>query len=165
MEQLFKSSLVAVLLLLLQTMFVPYVSLWGYLPDVFIPWLVYIALRRGQVEATVSGFLAGLLQDVVTTKFLGLAALSKTISCFVAGYFYNENQVEQSLGSYRYVLIVMVSSLIHNVVFFAIFFQGVEGSMMPALFQATLATTLYTSVVSLLPMFGFSQRYNTSWAQ
>ena len=54
-------------------------------------YLVYIALRRGQIEATINGFIIGLLQDVITTQFFGLAALSKTIAGFVAGYFFNEN--------------------------------------------------------------------------
>ncbi|MBI3005894.1 MAG: rod shape-determining protein MreD [Ignavibacteriales bacterium] len=165
MEQYFRSALVAVLLLLIQTTFIPYVSVWGYLPDIFIPWLVYVGLRRGQVEATVSGFAVGLLQDLVATKFLGLAALSKTLSSFIAGYFYNENQIEQSLGSYRYVLIVMLSSVVHNTVYFLIFFQGVEGSLLMSVVQASIGTTLYTGVISVMPMFGFSQRYHTSWAQ
>ena len=165
MEQYLRTALVAILLLLLQTTFIPYVSIWGYLPDIFIPWLIYVALRRGQINATVSGFAVGLLQDLVTTKFLGLAALSKTVSCFIAGYFFNENQIEQTLGSYRYVLIVMLCSFIHNVVYFTIFFQGVEGSVLFSMFQASVATTLYTGVISVLPMFGFSQRYHTSWAQ
>ncbi|MBI4428701.1 MAG: rod shape-determining protein MreD [Ignavibacteriales bacterium] len=165
MEQYLRSALVAVLLLLVQTTFIPYVSVWGYLPDIFIPWLVYLALRRGQIEATVSGFAAGLLQDLVATKFLGLAALSKTICCFIAGYFFNENQIERTLGSYRYVLIVTLCSLIHTVVYFLIFFQGAEGSFLMSVIQASIGTTLYTSVISVLPMFGFSQRYHTSWAQ
>ena len=165
MEQYLRSALVAILLLLLQTTFIPYVSIWGYLPDIFIPWLIYIALRRGQIEATVSGFAVGLLQDLVTTKFLGLAALSKTVCGFVAGYFFNENQIEQTLGSYRYVLIVLMCSFIHNVAYFLIFFQGVEGSVLLLMVQASIATTLYTGVISVLPMFGFSQRYHTYWAQ
>ncbi len=165
MEQYVRSALVAILLLLLQTTFIPYVAVWGYLPDIFIPWLVYVALRRGQIPATVSGFAAGFLQDIVATKFLGLAALSKTLSSFIAGYFFNENQIEQTLGSYRYILIVLMCSFIHNVVYFLIFFQGAEGSLFLSVLDASVGTTLYTGIISVLPMFAFSQRYHTSWAQ
>ena len=165
MEQYLRSALIAVGLLLLQTTFIPYLSIAGYLPDIFLPWLIFVALRRGQIESTVSGFAVGLLQDIVATQFLGLAAFSKTLTGFIAGYFFHENQVEQNLGTYRYVLIVILGSVIHNLVYFLIFFQGTEGPVVLSTIQATAATTLYTAVISVLPMFGFSQRYHTSWAQ
>ncbi|HVN47217.1 MAG TPA: rod shape-determining protein MreD, partial [Bacteroidota bacterium] len=100
------TALIVFGLFLLQTLFLPLVSLAGFIPDVLLIWLVTNALRRGQIEATVSGFVVGLLQDIVTIKFLGLAAFSKTITGFILGYFYNENTIEQTLGSYRFVLLV-----------------------------------------------------------
>ena len=165
MERYFRSALIAIVLLLLQTTFVPYISLAGYLPDLFLPWLVILALRRGQMEVTVTGFAVGLLQDAAATKFFGLAALSKTVACFVAGYFFNENTTTQTLGSYRYVFIVMLCSLIHDILYFTIFLQGSEGPMLATMIQLAVGTTLYTGVVSILPMFAFSQKYSTSWAQ
>ena len=165
MERYFRSALLAVAFLLLQTTFIPYLSIAGYLPDIFLPWLIFVALRRGQIEATVSGFAAGLLQDIVATQFLGLAAFSMTLTGFIAGYFFHENQVEQNLGTYRYVLLVTLGSVIHNLVYFLIFFQGTGGSVLLSTIEATAATTLYTVVISVLPMFGFSRRYHTSWAQ
>lgn len=165
MEQYLRSALIAVVLLLLQTTFISNLSISGYLPDIFLPWLVFIALRRGQIDATVSGFAVGMMQDIVSTQFLGLAAFSKTLTGFTIGYFFHENQVGQNLGTYRYVLLVMLGSVIHNLVYFLIFFQGSEGSVVLAALQASAATTLYTGVLSVLPMFGFSQRYHTSWAQ
>ncbi len=165
MERFLRSAGIVLVLLILQTTFIPYLSVGGFLPDIFLPWIVYLALRRGQIEAAVYGFGIGLLQDVAATKFLGLAALSKTISAFAAGYFVNENTTEQTLGSYRYVLIVLLCSFIHDVVYFAIFFQGMEGSLVVHVLQFSFASTVYTGVISLLPMFAFSQKYSTSWAQ
>jgi len=165
MERFLRSAGVVLVLLLLQTTFIPYLALLGYVPDILLPWLVYVALRRGQVEASLYGFGVGFLQDITATKFLGLAALAKTISCFVIGYFYNENTTGQTLGSYRYVLIVMLCSFIHDVVYFSVFFLGVEGSLMSHVLQFSIASTVYTGVVTLLPMFVFSQKYSTSLAQ
>jgi rod shape-determining protein MreD len=165
MERFLRSAGIVLVLLILQTTFIPYLSVVGFLPDIFLPWLVYVALRRGQVEATICGFGAGFLQDITATKFLGLATLSKTIASFAAGYFYNDNTSEQTLGSYRFVLIVVLSSFINDVVYFTIFFQGVEGSVIGHVLQFSVASTIYTGVVSLLPMFAFSQKYSTTWAQ
>jgi rod shape-determining protein MreD len=160
-----RSALIIIGLLLLQTTFLPFISLGGYLPDLFILYLVYIALRRGQIKATIYGFIIGLIQDIVAIKFLGLLALSKTIAGFVVGYFFNENTVEQTLGSYRYVLLIGLCSIIQDLVYFIIFFQGTEGSIIFSVLQMTLGMTLYTCVIGVLAMFFFSRKYNISWAQ
>jgi rod shape-determining protein MreD len=165
MEGYFRSAGIVLVLLVLQTTFIPYLSIGGYLPDIFLAWIVYVALRKGQIEATVQGFAIGFLQDVTTTKFLGLAALAKTICAFIAGYFINENTTEQTLGSYRYIMIILLCSFAHNLVYFTVFFQGTEGSFFSQIVQFSVATTLYTGFVSLIPMFAFSQKYRTSWAQ
>jgi rod shape-determining protein MreD len=155
----------ALAILLLQTLFLPFVSLAGFLPDLFLPWIVYVALRRGQLEATVLGFAVGVLQDAAAAQFFGLAALAKTIAGFLAGYFFNENTTEQTLGSYRYLLIIAFCSLAHNLVYFALALLGVETEILSSAVRLTLCTTLYTTVLSLLPMFAFSQRYHTSWTR
>lgn len=162
MEYYFRSALIAVGLLLLQTTFIPFLSVGGFLPDLFIIWVVYVAIRRGQVEAMIAGFAVGLLQDVVTTQFFGLAALSKTVCGFAAGYFYNENNTEHTLGSYRFVLIVLLCSLIHNIIYYGIFLQGIRDSVLPALLEFSLATSLYTGIISVLPMFTFVRKYRIS---
>jgi rod shape-determining protein MreD len=160
-----RSILFIIGILLLETTFLPFVGLGGYLPDLFILYIVYLALRRGQIEATITGFIIGLLQDFVAVKFFGLSALSKTISAFAAGYFFNENTTEQSLGTYRYVLLTAFFSIVHYIIYYFVFFQGSEGSIIASTLEFTFGTTLYTVVIAVLPMFFFSRRYNISWAQ
>jgi rod shape-determining protein MreD len=111
MEHYVRSGLAILALLLLQTTFVPFLSISGFLPDLLLIWVVYIAVTRGQLEATVTGFAVGLLQDVIAIQFFGLTALAKTLAGFVGGYFFNENITEQTLGSYRFLLIIVLSSL------------------------------------------------------
>jgi rod shape-determining protein MreD len=165
MQTYIRSAFIVISLVLLQTTFIPFISLSGYLPDLFILYLVYIALRRGQIEATISGFIIGLLQDIIAIKFFGLAALSKTVAGFVAGYFFNENTTEQTLGSYRYLLLIGMCSIVHNFVYFAIFFQGSENTILFSTLESTLGMTLYTCIIGFLPMFFFSRKFNVSWAQ
>lgn len=148
----------ALLLLVLQSTFVPFVSLGGFVPDLLLIWVVYIAIRRGQIEATVAGFGAGLLIDLTTTQFFGLAALAKTIAGFCGGYFFNENKTDQTLGTYHFIMIVLLCSLVHNVVYFLVFFQGTDGPVTWNVVQSSIATALYTGALSALPMFAFSRR-------
>ncbi|MEK6650199.1 MAG: rod shape-determining protein MreD [Bacteroidota bacterium] len=154
---------IAVVLFIVQMTFVPLISVAGYTPDLLILWIVAMGIRRGRVETTIGGFLAGFVQDLATTQFLGLAALSKSITGFVAGAFFNENTAEQTLGSYRYVLSVLLMSVVHNLVYYSVFFQGVERSIVAAVIVSTAGTAFYTAVVAVLPMFWFSKRYRTEW--
>jgi rod shape-determining protein MreD len=154
-----KYLFLSILLILIQMQVMRLLTLEGITPDILTIWIVYLALKEGQLQGTIWGFVVGLLFDVMTGSFIGLAALAKTICGFMAGYFYNENKTAMTLGSYRFIVIVLVVSLIHNTLYFIVFTQGSEIGLLRAIFQVGLATTLYTAAVTLLPMFAFSQKY------
>ncbi len=162
MEHYVRSAFVAFVLLLLQTTFIPFLSIAGFLPDILLIWVVYVAVRQGQMEATITGFLVGLLQDAVSMQFFGLGALTKTIAGFVAGYFYSENSTEQTLGSYRFLTIIVVSSFVHNIIYSGIFLQGIQDSVVPTMIEFSVATSLYTALLSVFPMFTFVRKYRLS---
>jgi len=162
MEHYIRSTLVALGLLLLQTTFLPFLSVGGFLPDIFLIWIVYVAITRGQLEATITGFIAGLMLDAVTIQFFGLMALTKTIAGFIAGYFYNDNLTTQTLGSYRFVLVILLASFVHNLFFYGIFLQGIQDSVFLTMIEFSIATSLYTGVLGLLPMFTFVRKYRFS---
>ncbi len=134
-------------------------SLEGITPDILTIWIVYIALREGQLLATAGGFVVGLAFDLATGSFIGLSALSKTVCGFVAGYFYGENKAQMILGSYRFIVIVLIVSLVHNTLYFVVFTQGSDIGLLYAIFQMGLATTFYTAALTLLPMFAFARRF------
>jgi len=162
MEHYTRSALAVLALLLLQTTFVPFLSIGGFLPDPLLLWVVYVAIRRGHMEATITGFLVGLLQDAVSMQFFGLSALTKTIAGFVAGYFFNDNSTEQTLGSYRFLTILFLSSFVHNIVYYGIFLQGIQDSVFSTMIEFSLVTSLYTVVVGVFPMFTFVRKYRLS---
>ncbi len=158
MKRYVRASALVLALLLLQTTFVPIITVEGATPDLLLIWVVFVSLRRGQIEGTISGFLVGLAEDLTTTQFLGLAALSKTVAGFVMGYFFNANKMPQLLGTYRFPLLVMLSAGIHGVIYFPIFLLGSDAFAFQTLVVNVVATALYTSIVSVLPMFGLSRR-------
>jgi rod shape-determining protein MreD len=159
-----RAGLSAIFLLLVQTVFIPLISVGGYTPDLLLLWVVIVSLSRGQMEGTVAGFTVGLLQDLIAVKFLGLAALSKTLTGFILGYFYNENTTEQTLGSYRLLSLVVLGALIHSLIYFLILLQGVDGMLLSFL-ELTVGTTLYTGVFGFFPMFLFSRKYHVQWSR
>jgi rod shape-determining protein MreD len=153
-----KYALVSVLLIILQTTLVHLLNLEGIIPDILAIWVIYIALMNGQMEGTLWGFGIGLVLDMTTPDFIGLSALAKTICGFLAGYFYNENKTRMVLGSYRFVLIVFFVTLIQNIIYFIIFTRGSDIDLAHAVFQFGLTTALYTSIVTLFPVFIFSRK-------
>jgi rod shape-determining protein MreD len=153
--------LLSLLFLLLHTTLVRFLAIDTIVPDILLIWVVYLAIRRGQIAATTAGFLIGLVADVLagTDGMLGLSALSKTVAGFVAGYSYNENKIYQTLGGYPFVVIVALASLVHNLIYFFIFLQGSDIGWWNGIVFFGLPTTIYTVAVSLLPMFAFGRKY------
>ncbi len=161
MSRYLKYVFLSIVLVIIQSKALSLLTLEGISPDLLTIWVVYIALKEGQLIATPWGFAIGLLFDLVTGNFIGLSALTKTVAAFVAGYFYNENKTPLTLGSYRFLVIVLIVSLIHNIIYFVVFTQGSDIGLIRAVFQYGLATTFYTATITLLPMLAFSRRYIT----
>lgn len=152
-----RSAAIVLVLAVLQATFLPLLSVNGVVPDILILWVVYNGIRRGQIEGVTGGFLVGLLQDLVTTQFFGLASLTKSVAGFMAGYFCNENKTALTLGTYRYLLILGACSLAHNLLYYVIFLLGAEptGSLMAV--TLSISTAAYTVAVGSLLMFAFSR--------
>jgi len=158
MQQYLRYAVGSLFLVILQTTIVPFASIANIVPDLLIVWVVFIAIKLGQIPATVTGFIVGIAIDLVSGHFIGLSALSKTIAGFFAGYFYNENKIDYTIGNYQFLIIVALSSLIHNVVYFVIFVQGSDIGFWTAIFRFGLFSTVYTVAFAVLPMFAFSRK-------
>ncbi|SRR5712692_2729316 len=158
MNRNFIYAIISLFLVIFQTKTASLFSLEGITPDVLVIWIVYLALTEGQLRGTVWGFGIGLCMDLLSGNFLGLSALTKTLCGFLAGYFYNENKTPMTLGSYRFLLIVVFAAFLHNLVYFLIFTQGTEISFWRVVSQLGVTTTLYTATIGLIPMFAFSKK-------
>ena len=158
MQSYLRYTAVTVILILIQTSIMPFVSISSIIPDVMLVWIVFIAIKLGQIPATVAGFAIGFLVDLISGNFIGLSALGKTIAGFFAGYFYNENKIDYTIGSYQFLIIVGLASLIHNVVYFVIFVQGSEIDFWTAIIRFGIFSTIYTTSVAAIPVFGYSRK-------
>ncbi len=151
--------LAAFVLILVQKVFVSLISIERITPDVLLIFIVYLALREGQIPSMTAGFVLGLAMDVMSGELLGLAALSKTVSGFIAGYFYNKEKTTETPGTYLFILIILVSSLVHNVIYFTVYVQGTEIDFWISLLRYGLWTSLYTSIIGLIPMLIFGRYF------
>ena len=76
----------------------------------------------------------------------------------MAGYFFSENKTLQTLGSYRFILIILSVAFVHNLIYFIIFLQGSGVHWWQAIILYGVPSALYTAGVGLLPMFIFARR-------
>lgn len=140
---------------------IPYLTIAGIAPDVLAVWVAYLAIKEGQLTGTAWGFLAGLSIDFVSGNFIGLSALTKTIGGFTAGYFFEESRLKVTLGSYRFLLVVFLSSFIQHFVYFIVFTRGSEIDVVTAIVEYGVTTTLYTTLISLFPVMIVARRSAT----
>jgi rod shape-determining protein MreD len=160
MNRQIKYILLSLLFILLQTTVVQLFSLNGIVCDMLLIWVVYISIQEGQMSGTIYGFSIGLVFDMVSGGFLGLSSLTKALCGFSAGYFYNENKIEITLGSYRFLLVVLFSSILHNFIYFLLYQQGSEINIWLAVLKIGLTTTLYTTTVSIIPVLIYARKYS-----
>lgn len=137
-------------LLIIQLTIVPFISLEQIAPDLILILLVYYSVKHGQIFGMLLGFTFGLFFDLFSGGLLGAAMFSKTLAAFTAGYFHNENKIEQYLFSYIFLLIVLLCGFVDSVVY-AIITAAVDlritmvmlfGGFLPALYTASFAVIL-----------------------
>jgi rod shape-determining protein MreD len=160
MNRLIKTIGISAALIVVQTTLMNLISVDGITPDILLLWVVYLALREGQLRGTLWGFSIGLFLDLVSGDFLGLSAISKTLAGFLGGYFHNENKTQLTLGSYRFLLIVLLAGAVHNLVYFLIYTQGTDIRFWQVVIRYGATTSLYTATLGLIPMFALSRKYS-----
>lgn len=160
MNRKIKYLFASLLILIIQSTFANFIALDGITPDFLLIFVVIIALVYGKITAMMFGFILGFLFDSITGSILGLSSLSKVIAAFIAGFFYNENKTLLTLGSYKFILIVFISSVIHNIIFFFVFLQGTEFNLWKMILTHGISTAFYTTALSTLVVFYFSRKYS-----
>jgi rod shape-determining protein MreD len=124
------------------------ISDYSITPDIVILAVIYIGIKRGNIEGAVSGFIAGLIYDILSGSFLGLLALAYSIAGFTAGYFHREED-EKYLYKYQFLIVVFVCSFISNFIYFNIYMQGTGANFFEVLITHVLSTSAYTTLISV----------------
>lgn len=88
-------GLIFFLILILQTFGPPGLSFFGYRPELILLTALLFAMLEGPISGGIFGFIGGLLQDLLTGRFLGLGALTVMGAAFTIGFLsrrlYKEN--------------------------------------------------------------------------
>jgi rod shape-determining protein MreD len=130
-----------------------YIAVESVTPDLLVIFAVFIALREGQFAGLIAGFSVGLLFDIISSDILGTNALSKMLAAFVAGYFFDEAMtIHDAIGTFRFLGIVALSSIVHNIVYYFFYVQPTDLSFWSFFGRNGVASALYTTVVAAFVM-------------
>ncbi len=146
-------TIIALLISILQVSILEFISVSSITPDFLIILIVWIALVEGRLWILFAAFIYGIIFDFLSNDLMGMNALTKTIVAFVAGLFYKEAKSDIQLSSLRFPLIVLICSIVHNLVYFLFYFNPSGASYINMILINGLASSLYTTVFSIFPMF------------
>jgi rod shape-determining protein MreD len=150
-------AVTALVLALVHVIFLPLVAIQGVVPDLLLIWAVWVALTEGQTVGIVAAFGAGLVFDIVSADVLGSNALAKVVAVFIAGYFYRETRERERAGSWWFVALVLLCSLVHNLIYFFFYLRPTSISIPEFFLRYGVFTTLYTTVVAVMPKLFISR--------
>jgi len=112
-------ALIAIALALaLQTTLARFVAAGTGAVDVVLVAVVYVALTTGPVGGMLSGTVAGLIQDTLSSGVVGIGGLAKTLVGFLVGAFGQQFIVTATLP--RLVMFVAATAL-HALVFMGLY--------------------------------------------
>ena len=136
-------GIAALIISLIHLVFLKFISVEGLTPDILLIFCVWVALREGQFVGMFAGFACGILFDIITQDVIGTDALSKTLVAFSACWFYKRDSLDQILSSYKFLVIVLCTSLLHNLVYYFFYIKLSELSFLPFFLKYGIAISLY----------------------
>jgi rod shape-determining protein MreD len=110
--------LAVTLALALQTTLARFAVRGSMAVDLVLVVVVYVALTCGPVTGLLTGTVAGLLQDALSTGVIGIGGLAKTIVGFLAGVIGSQFIVSQSVPRF---VVFFGATLLHAVVFMGLY--------------------------------------------
>lgn len=133
--------LLALITLVLQSTIFVHLSIGGVKPDLLLIWVIFFGLIKGKQKGAAFGFGMGLVEDLLTGRFIGLNALSKMIIGYFMGVMegkvYKENFLAPGLA-------VIAGSLANGVITLLLYkMVGFAGSFNYYFYSTVLPMVIY----------------------
>ncbi len=151
-------GIVVALLSIVQLIFSPIIAVDNIYPNFLLIFCAIIALREGQMVGLVAAFCAGLIYDVISNDVIGTNALASILAIFLVGYFHREGRFRQLVGSYRFLILVLVATLVFNLVYHILRIDTSEVDFLGFFLKYGIASTLYTTVIAILPLLVMARK-------
>lgn len=110
-------------------------------PDIVLIFLFFFGIRYSQLTSTLTGFAAGFFLDALGGGMLGLHALTKTVAGFLMGYVPRTHKIHKIV---QFCLLFFTISIIHDMLYNAIYIINTELGFWRLLFVHSLLSTIYS---------------------
>jgi rod shape-determining protein MreD len=150
--QIIKYIIVYFILLFVEKNLLHLISIKNVTPDIILIFVIIVSLRENRNQSALIGFVAGLVQDAVTTGFFGLFALTKTIVGFWGNFF---QQPKKKYNLTSYITAVSILVFIHEIIFGFIYNLSTHLGFFKLLIQFMIPRALYTSIFAVIVYFVF----------
>lgn len=141
---------ILLVIILLHTIVVDIIAIEDITPDLFLIFVVWLTLKEGTYFGLFAGFFIGLLFDTISADIIGTNALSKTVVAFITGFFYKERNDYKIIQNYKFILIVLFTTIIHNLIYFFFYIKTSEQNFMLFYLKYGIASAFYTTFFAAL---------------
>jgi rod shape-determining protein MreD len=157
MKRVILPLLSGILLLILQTTWLPFFPIHRIRPDILLIFTLYLGLSFPTVLGGILAFFMGYLMDLFSGNALGFYALSRPLVFFAAQFFRERFYLE---GLYSKFLFAFIYAMLEGLLIFtlmsALHPAPIEG-LYPLLFTSLLPQSLSTALVTPLLFFLFQK--------
>ena len=144
-----RQALAGLIIFVLQWLVLGRLRLWGTYPDAVLLFVAWMGLRNGRQAGSISGFIGGLLMDIVYGTW-GIHMFVKTLVGFLVGLFpANERETLLILPQQAFIGSLVIA-LLHNglLVLFLALAAGTKNTFMIS--GLWLGSALYTAAVGTI---------------
>ncbi|MGM0395484.1 MAG: rod shape-determining protein MreD [Bacillota bacterium] len=139
----------------LQSTLIPYVEVFGVVPNTAIVIIVLIALRKGKMYGSAFGIFAGLLQDILFSQIIGINGFILFFIGYFVGFAHNAFTRETAMNPF---IFTVVGTIFYNFLFSLFqFFLSRDILFIDAVKSIFSLEVLYNGIIAVL-LFKLVQR-------
>jgi rod shape-determining protein MreD len=147
------SVAIFIVLIILQYTLVPYLAIEGICPNLPFIYLIYLAMQHNRLWGLFAAAFFGFITDLLSGGILGSLMFSQALAVFISGFMYNEQTKESFLRSWKFGLLILISSAINSFFLWLVTNFSSELNLISVIMQQALLPAIYTSFISLFFIF------------
>ncbi|MGC8596206.1 MAG: rod shape-determining protein MreD [Candidatus Kryptoniota bacterium] len=154
----FRYIVIGVVVLIIQKFGDDFFTISSVAPQFILLYIVYISMKEGQMAGMITGFAAGLFNDLLTTHFIGYTSFVGVIAAFVAGFFYKESDAELVGKTLNFSWVSALSIFIAQFFSLPLIQSGSDLNYFYVFLKFTFGVTIYTAIFSLIVIFSIGRK-------
>lgn len=153
-------GLIIVFNLILQSTLFQWFKIYGVVPNTALIIVISFAIYSGKMEGAIIGFCAGILQDIIFGRTIGLNTSVLMITGYLVGLM-NQKIIKENL-IIPFLLTISTTVLYETVNLLLIFLLGYRIELLSMVKKILLVEVIYNSILSIIIYFYVSKLFKTN---